>query len=198
MLRRGAKTDRLLTTVMFTDVVGSTELAGRLGDRAWKNLIARHNSIVRRELKRFNGKELDTAGDGFFAMFERPAQAIDCAWAVRHSLRSIDLQIRAAIHMGEVEVMGGKVGGIAVHAASRVLALTEPGQIYTTGIVHDVVAGSDIVFADRGVHELRGVSGTWHLYAVEQTANKVDALLPNSQLRHPAAGSAFGFWGPRW
>src|SRR5919109_2332084 len=151
--RRGRGTDRLLATVMFTDIVGSTELASRLGDRAWKALVARHNSVVRRELKRFAGRELDTAGDGFFVMFERPAQAIDCGWAIISALKPLDLQIRAAIHMGEVEVMDRKVGGIAVHAASRLLSLVGPGEIYVTGIVHDVVAGGDTRFADRGVHE---------------------------------------------
>jgi streptogramin lyase len=170
---------------MFTDIVGSTELAAQFGDRAWKALVSRHNSIVRRELKRFAGRELDTAGDGFFVMFERPAQAIDCAWAILDSLAPLKLQIRAAIHMGEVEVMGGKVGGIAVHAASRVLSLAKPGQIYVTGIVHDVVAGSDIRFADEGVHELRGVPGEWRIFAVEEAAT--DRALPVEPVAEPAA-----------
>ena len=171
---------------MFTDIVGATERAGELGDRAWKKLLERHNAIVRRELKRFAGRELDTAGDGFFVMFERPAQAIDCAWAVMDALRPLGLQIRAAVHMGEVEVMGGKVGGIAVHAASRVLGLAQPGQIYVTGIVRDVVAGSDISFSERGVHELRGVPGEWRLYAVEEAAT--DRALPIEPLPEPIAG----------
>jgi streptogramin lyase len=170
---------------MFTDIVGSTELAAELGDRSWKALVSRHNSIVRRELKRFAGRELDTAGDGFFVMFERPAQAIDCAWAILDALAPLKLQIRAAIHMGEVEVMGGKVGGIAVHAASRVLSLAKPGQIYVTGIVHDVVAGSDIRFADAGVHELRGVPGEWRIFAVEEAAT--DLPLPVEEVPDPAA-----------
>ena len=170
---------------MFTDIVGSTELAGQVGDRAWKALVARHNAIVRRELRRFAGRELDTAGDGFFVMFDRPAQAIDCAWAVIDALRPLNLQIRAAVHMGEVEVMGRKVGGIAVHAASRVLAMAQPGQIYVTGIVRDVVAGSDITFSDQGVHELRGVPGEWRLFAVEQTST--DRALPLEPLAEPIA-----------
>lgn len=185
MIRRRGNPDRLLATVVFTDIVGSTELAGQLGDRAWKALIARHNAIVRRELKRFAGRELDTAGDGFFVMFERPAQAIDCAWAVIDALRPLNLQIRAAVHMGEVEVMGGKVGGIAVHAASRVLAMAQPGQIYVTGIVRDVVAGSDITFSDQGTHELRGLPGEWRLYAVDQTAT--DRALPVEPPAEPIA-----------
>lgn len=171
---------------MFTDIVGSTELAATMGDRAWKALISRHNTVVRRELKRFGGRELDTAGDGFFAMFERPAAAIDCAWVIVESLRRFGVEIRAAVHMGEVEVMGGKVGGIAVHAASRVLSMAGPGQIYVTGIVHDVVAGSDIRFADRGVHELRGVPGDWRLFAVEEAAT--DRALPVEEMPDPTAG----------
>ncbi len=177
---------------MFTDIVGSTELAATMGDRAWKHVLERHNAIVRRELKRFAGRELDTAGDGFFVMFERPAQAIDCAWAILDAIRPLNVQIRAAIHMGEVEVMGSKVGGIAVHAASRVLSMAGPGQIYVTGIVHDVVAGSDIRFADEGTHELRGVPGEWRLYAVEQTAT--DRALPVEEMPDPTARSRS--WAP--
>jgi len=185
MIRRAGKSDRLLATVMFTDIVGSTEMATRLGDRSWKHVLERHNAIVRRELKRFAGRELDTAGDGFFVMFERPAQAIDCAWAIVDAIRPLNVQIRAAIHMGEVEVIGRKVGGIAVHAASRVLSLASPGEIYVTGIVHDVVAGSDIRFADQGVHELRGVPGEWRLFAVEEAAT--DRALPLEEPADPTA-----------
>jgi len=162
-------TERLLATLLFTDIVGSTELAARVGDRAWKQTLARHNSIVRRELKRFGGRELDTAGDGFFALFDRPAQAIECATAVVNALAAVEIMIRAAIHTGEVEVIGDKVSGIAVHAAARVLSTAGPGDIVVTGMVHDLVAGSDIRFADRGLTELRGVPGEWRLYAVEQT-----------------------------
>lgn len=183
--RRGGGSDRLLATVMFTDIVGSTELASRLGDKAWKALVARHNAIVRRELKRFAGRELDTAGDGFFVMFERPAQAIDCAWSIIAALKQLDLQIRAAIHMGEVEVMDRKVGGIAVHAASRLLSLAGSGEIYVTGIVHDVVAGGDTQFADRGVHELRGVPGEWRVYEVQATAR--DRTVRVEPLPEPAS-----------
>ena len=172
---------------MFTDIVGSTELASRFGDRGWKALVARHNTIVRRLLKRFSGRELDTAGDGFFVMFERPAQAIDCAWAIIAHLQPLDLQIRAAIHMGEVEVMDRKVGGIAVHAASRLLSLAGPGQIYVTSIVRDVVAGGDTLFADRGVHELRGVPGEWRVYEVEEAAR--DRAVPLEPFAEPATAA---------
>ena len=187
MIRRGGsqKPDRLLATVMFTDIVGSTELARELGDRGWKNLLERHNAVVRRELKRFGGRELDTAGDGFFVMFERPAQAIDCAWAVIEALKPHSIRIRAAVHMGEVEVIGRKIGGIAVHAASRVLSLAQPGQIYVTGIVHDVVAGSEILFSDAGTHELRGVSGEWRIFAVQATST--DRALPITAPPEPVA-----------
>ena len=120
-------------------------------------------------------------------MFERPAQAIDCAWAIITDLQSLDLQIRAAIHMGEVEVMDRKVGGIAVHAASRLLSLAGPGEIYVTSIVHDVVAGGDTRFADRGVHELRGVPGEWRVYEVEETAR--DRAVPLEPLPEPATAA---------
>ncbi len=185
MRRRGGGAERLLATVMFTDIVGSTERAAALGDRRWKQLVSRHNAIVRRLLKHYGGRELDTAGDGFFVMFERPAPAIDCGWSIVDALRPLDIEVRIAIHMGEVEVMGGKVGGIAVHVASRLLGLAKPGHIYVTGIVHDVVAGSDIRFADQGVHQLRGVPGEWRLFLVEQPA--VDRALPVEEPPDPTA-----------
>jgi class 3 adenylate cyclase len=167
VLRRGGSPQRLLTTVLFTDIVGSTERAARLGDRGWKDLVARHHAIVRRELRRFHGRELDTAGDGFFATFERPAQAIECAAAIIDDLRALDLQIRAGIHMGEAEVMGGKVGGVTVHVGSRVMSQAKAGEILVTSTVREVTAGADVRFDDRGVHEFKGVPGEWRLYAVE-------------------------------
>lgn len=166
MLRWRRSHQRLLITVLFTDIVGSTERATRLGDRGWKALLARHHAIVRRELRRFHGRELDTAGDGFFASFERPAQAIECAIAIIDALRPIGLDIRAAVHMGEAEVMGSKVGGVTVHVASRALAQAGPGQILTTSTVREVTAGADVTFEDRGVHQFKGVAGEWHLYGV--------------------------------
>lgn len=166
-LHRGGGPQRLLTTVLFTDIVGSTERAAQLGDRGWKELVARHHAIVRQELRAFHGRELDTAGDGFFASFERPAQAIECATAIIDDLRSLDLRIRAAIHMGEVEVMGDKVGGITVHVASRALALAGPDEILVTRTVREVAAGADVTFSDRGVHEFKGVPEEWDIYAVE-------------------------------
>jgi YVTN family beta-propeller protein len=168
MLNRGGGTQRQLTTVLFTDIVGSTERAAQLGDRGWKTLIARHHAVVRQELKAFHGREMDTAGDGFFATFERPAQAIECAAAIMEHLAPLDLTIRAAVHMGEVEVMGGKVGGLTVHVASRALAEARPGEILVTRTVREVTAGSDVTFSDRGTHEFKGVPGAWDLYAVER------------------------------
>jgi YVTN family beta-propeller protein len=167
VLRRGGSPQRLLTTVLFTDIVGSTERAARLGDRGWKDLVARHHAIVRRELRRFRGRELDTAGDGFFATFERPAQAIECAAAIIDDLRALDLQIRAGIHMGEAEVMGGKVGGVTVHVASRAMSQASADEILVTSTVREVTAGADVRFSDRGVHQFKGVPGEWRLYAVE-------------------------------
>jgi pimeloyl-ACP methyl ester carboxylesterase len=157
--------DRVLATVLFTDIVGSTERAAALGDRRWREVLEQHNAAVRRELERFRGRELDTAGDGFFATFDGPARAIRCATAVRDAVRGISLEIRAGVHTGECEVIGGKVGGIAVHTAARVPSAAQPGEVLATRTVKDLVAGSGIQFADRGEHELKGV-GTWRLYAV--------------------------------
>jgi YVTN family beta-propeller protein len=178
MPRRDPGSQRLLVTVLFTDIVGSTERAAALGDRGWKELVARHHEIVRRELRRFHGRELDTAGDGFFASFERPTQAIECATAVIDDLRAIDLQIRAAIHMGEAETMGGKIGGITVHVASRALSLAGAGEILVTSTVREVTVGADVTFDDRGVHEFKGVPGEWHLYGVEWHPRELPAAAP--------------------
>ncbi len=176
MLNRGSGPERLLATVLFTDIVDSTERAARLGDRGWKALLARHNAIVRKELKAFHGRELDTAGDGFFAAFGPPAQAIECAAAVIDDLAALDLQIRAAVHMGEVEVMDGKIGGLTVHVASRALAEAGPGEILVTRTVREVTAGADVAFADSGVHEFKGVPGTWDLYIVERQRREPPAV----------------------
>jgi len=151
---------------MFTDIVRSTELAAEMGDRAWKGLVSRHNLVVRRALKRHGGRELDTAGDGFFAIFEWPGQAIECAASIMASLAPLGVQIRSGIHTGETEVMGAKVGGMTVHVAARLLGSAKASEILVTSTVRDVTAGSGIVFEDRGIHELKGVPGEWHLYAV--------------------------------
>jgi YVTN family beta-propeller protein len=194
VLRGRGSSQRLLTTVLFTDIVGSTERAAALGDRGWKDLVARHHAIVRRELRRFHGRELDTAGDGFFATFERPAQAIECATAISDDLRPLDLQIRAGIHMGEAEVMGGKVGGITVHVAARALAQAAPGEILVTNTVREVTAGADVTFNDRGVHRFKGVPGRWHVYAVQWQPRAVP-LAPAAAELGIGAGLRRG---PRW
>jgi YVTN family beta-propeller protein len=186
-LHRAERSKRLLTTVLFTDIVGSTERAIELGDRGWKDLVARHHAVVRRALARFGGRELDTAGDGFFATFERPAQAIECATEIIDDLRPLGLRIRAAIHMGEAEVMGDKVGGITVHVASRALAEAQPDEILVTSTVREVAAGADVTFTDRGVHEFKGVPEDWHLYAVEWRRRE-PATLPSIVSGAEAAG----------
>jgi class 3 adenylate cyclase len=158
--------DRILATVVFTDIVGSTERASRLGDRAWKELLERHHALVRRELDRFRGREIDTAGDGFLATFDGPARAIRCAQAIAEAVEGIGLQTRAGVHTGEVELIAEGVGGIAVHIGARVAALAGPGEVLVSGTVRDLVAGSGIEFEDRGVHVLKGVPGEWRTFAL--------------------------------
>jgi class 3 adenylate cyclase len=165
-IRRGPDPDRVLATVLFTDLVGSTEVAARLGDRAWRELLGRHHGLIRRELRRWRGREIDTAGDGFLAMFDGPARAIRCAAAVTEAVRGLDLEIRAGVHTGEVEMVGDEVRGIAVHIGARVAALAEPGEVLVSRTVADLVVGSGIALTERGEHELKGVPGAWRLYAV--------------------------------
>jgi class 3 adenylate cyclase/pimeloyl-ACP methyl ester carboxylesterase len=157
--------DTVLTTVLFTDIVRSTELARDLGDREWRGLLERHHALVRRELARFRGEERDTAGDGFFATFDGPARAIRCAQGILQGVQDLGLALRAGLHSGECELHEGKVTGIAVAAGSRVAALAQPGEVLVSSTVKDLVAGSGIDFDDRGEHELRGV-GAWRLYSV--------------------------------
>ena len=166
-VRRGPDPDRVLATVLFTDIVGSTETAARLGDREWHALLERHHHVVRRELARWRGREVDTAGDGFLATFDGPARAIRCAVAVSEGVRGLGVQVRAGLHTGEVEVSGEAVRGIAVHIGSRVAALAGPDEVLVSRTVADLVAGSGIALADRGEHALKGVPGTWRVYAVE-------------------------------
>ncbi|MGH2488307.1 MAG: adenylate/guanylate cyclase domain-containing protein, partial [Candidatus Limnocylindria bacterium] len=158
--------DRVITTVLFTDIAGSTELAAELGDRQWRQVLAMHHSFVRRQLKRHGGREIDTAGDGFFATFDQPARAIRCASEIVDGLWTSGLKIRAGLHIGEVERAGAKVGGVAVHIGSRVASAARPGEVLVSGTLRDLVAGSDFAFLDRGSRELRGVPGEWHLFAV--------------------------------
>jgi class 3 adenylate cyclase len=157
---------RRLTTVLFTDVVGSTARASEIGDSAWRDLIAAHHRIVRRELERFSGTEVDTAGDGFFATFDGPARAVHCAQAIGSRVRDIGLEIRAGVHTGEIETINGKVGGIAVHIGARIAALAGASEILVSSTVKDLTAGSGLVFEDAGEHELKGVPDRWRLHRV--------------------------------
>ena len=158
--------ERVLATILFTDIVRSTERAATLGDSAWRQLLERHHAVVRRELARFQGRELDTAGDGFFAAFDGPARAVLAASAIRDSLRALELEIRAGLHTGECEVSDGKVAGIAVSIGARIASLAEPGEILVSSTVKDLVAGSDLRFEARGEHRLKGVPEPWRLFAL--------------------------------
>lgn len=160
--------DRVLATVLFTDIVGSSEKATALGDREWRKMLEQHHELVRRQLVRFRGREVDTAGDGFFASFDGPARAIRCACAISESVRELGLDVRAGLHTGECEVVDGKVAGIAVHTGARVAAEAQPGEVLVSSTVKDLVAGSEIRFAERGVAALKGIPGEWRLFAVER------------------------------
>jgi class 3 adenylate cyclase len=162
--------DRALATILFTDIVGSTARAVELGDRGWRELLERHHALVRRELVRFRGTELDTTGDGFFASFDGPARAIRCASSITQGMGELGLQVRAGLHTGECEVIDGKVGGIAVHIGARVADRAGPGEVLVSSTVKDLVAGSGIAFVERGSVELKGLPGEWRLYAVERDA----------------------------
>jgi class 3 adenylate cyclase len=159
--------ESVLVTLLFTDLVGSTERAAELGDRAWRELLARHHEIVRRELARFRGVEVDTAGDGFFATFDGPARGIHAANAIVANVHELGLDVRAGLHTGECELHEGKVAGIAVSLGARVSAEAAPGEVLVSSTVKDLVAGSGIEFEDRGLRELKGVPGEWRLYAVD-------------------------------
>jgi class 3 adenylate cyclase len=163
---RPVAAERVLATVLFTDIVGSTEQAARLGDRAWRDVLARHDGVVRAEIARCQGTEIDTAGDGFFATFDGPARAISCATAVRRAVHELGLQIRAGVHTGECELDGGKPRGIAVHIGARLAGEAAPDEVLVSSTVKDLVAGSGIEFDERGLRELKGVPGDWQLYAV--------------------------------
>ena len=164
--RSGPAPDRVLATVLFTDIVGSTEQAVRLGDREWRELVERHDSVVRVELERWRGRELDAAGDGFLAEFDGPARAIRCAGEIVARVHELGLDVRAGVHTGEVERTGSTLRGIAVHIGARVAAKAAPGEILVSQTVKDLVAGSGLAFKDRGEHELKGVPDSWRLYAV--------------------------------
>jgi len=169
-VRHRADHDRVLATVLFTDVVRATEHAVALGDRRWRELLDRHHAMVRRELVAFRGREIDTAGDGFLAAFDGPARAIRAAQAITDKVKLMGLDVRAGLHTGECEVVGDKLAGIAVHIGARVAGLAGPGDVLVSSTVKDLVAGSGLEFEDRGTHTLKGVPGTWRLYAVDRNA----------------------------
>jgi class 3 adenylate cyclase/alpha-beta hydrolase superfamily lysophospholipase len=160
--------DRVLATVLFTDIVGSSERAAALGDRQWRKTLEQHHELVRRQLVRFRGREVDTAGDGFFASFDGPARAIRCACAISEAVGELGLDVRAGLHTGECEVVDGKVAGIAVHTGARVASQAQAGEVLVSSTVKDLVAGSEIQFADRGLAALKGIPGEWRLFAVER------------------------------
>jgi len=159
--------DRILATVLFTDVVGSTDKACEVGDACWKELLEKHNAAVRALLARYRGIEVKTTGDGFLATFDGPARAVNCAQGICEAVKPLGLEVRAGCHTGEIELMGTDVGGIAVHIGARVAALASPSEVLVSSTVKDLVAGSGLVFVDRGEHELKGVPGSWRLYSVE-------------------------------
>jgi class 3 adenylate cyclase len=158
----------VLATVLFTDIVGSTEKAVAVGDQRWRDLLDRHNTAIRRNISRFRGHEANTTGDGFLITFDGPARAVRCAGAIVDDMRSVGIEIRAGLHTGECEEIDDNIGGIAVHIGARVAALAAPGQVLVSSTVKDLVAGSGLRFADRGDHSLKGIPGEWRLYALDR------------------------------
>jgi len=167
-VRRPAPAERVLATVMFTDIAESTALVATLGDRRWRELLADHDALVRRQLERFRGTEVKSTGDGVLARFDGPARAIRCACAIRDGVRSLGIEVRAGLHAGEVAVQADDLSGIAVHIAARVTDLAAAGEVLVSSTVRELVAGADIDFAERGEHELKGVPGTWRLFRVDR------------------------------
>lgn len=163
--RTAAEPERVLATTLFTDIVSSTELAASLGDQAWRDLLDRHNAAVRAQLTRWRGKEIDTAGDGFFATFDGPARAIHCAQSVLDAIRPLGIEVRCGLHTGEMEIVGSDVSGLAVHIGARISALAEPGEVLVSRTVKDLVAGAGFEFTSHGVHTLKGVPEEWEVFA---------------------------------
>jgi class 3 adenylate cyclase len=190
--RHAAEPDRMLTTVLFTDIPGSTERAAQLGDDRWRALLESHNELVRRQLAVFGGREVKLLGDGFLATFDGPGRAIRCASAILDAVESLGITVRAGVHTGMCELIGADIGGMAVHIGARVVALATPGEVLVSSAVRDLVVGSGIEFTDRGTHELKGVPGEWRLLAVAGTRGNGrpaavdpgarDALAPNATL----------------
>jgi class 3 adenylate cyclase len=187
--RRAPAPDRVLASVLFTDIVGSTQEAAKLGDRRWREVLEGHDRLVRRELQSHGGREVKSTGDGFLATFDGPAAAIRCACAIREDVRSLGIEVRAGVHTGECEERNGDVGGMAVHIGARVSAQASPGEVLVSSAVRDLVVGSGIEFAERGTYELKGVPGSWELLAVAEAApaaavvtSDADRLAPNATL----------------
>jgi class 3 adenylate cyclase len=158
--------DRILATVLFTDIVDSTRRAAEMGDRDWRALLDAHDAVVRAQLVRFRGREVSTSGDGFLAIFDGPQRAIRCAVSIRDAVQALDIQVRAGLHTGECEVRGDDIGGIAVHIGARVSALAGPNDVLVSSTLRDLVIGSGLEFDERGAHKLKGVPGEWRLFAV--------------------------------
>jgi class 3 adenylate cyclase len=158
--------DRVLATVLFTDIVDSTRRAAEMGDRDWRALLDAHDAIVRAQLNRFRGREVNTSGDGFLVMFDGPQRAIRCAMAIRDAVQALGIQVRAGLHTGECEIRGDDIGGIAVHIGARVSTLAGPNDVIVSSTLRDLVIGSGLEFEDRGAHQLKGVPGEWRLFAV--------------------------------
>jgi class 3 adenylate cyclase len=163
---RSQEPERVLATVMFTDLVGSTQRAEQLGDERWGRLLQDHNTVVRRQLQVFKGREVKSTGDGFLATFDSPARAIQCARAVRDAVQQLGLELRTGIHTGECELTGSDIAGIGVHIASRVQTVAAPNEILVTSTVRELVTGSGLGFTDHGRHTLKGLDGDWQLFAV--------------------------------
>jgi pimeloyl-ACP methyl ester carboxylesterase/class 3 adenylate cyclase len=166
--RQAPVSDRVLTTVMFTDIVGSTKRAAAVGDARWRDLVARHDELTRAELERHRGREVKTMGDGFLATFDGPARAIRCARTIGERVGALDIRVRAGLHTGECELVGDDIAGMAVNIGARIGALAGPDEVVVSSTVKDLVVGSGISFVDRGTRELAGVPGEWHLYAVDE------------------------------
>jgi class 3 adenylate cyclase len=164
--REHSELERVLATILFTDIVGSTQKAAEFGDARWRGLVERHHAGVRTLLERFRGREVDTAGDGFFATFDGPARAIRCAQAIVESVRALGIEIRAGLHTGECELVDGKVGGLAINIGARIASAAQPSEVLVSQTAKDLVVGSALSFEERGDHELKGVPGTWRLYSV--------------------------------
>jgi pimeloyl-ACP methyl ester carboxylesterase len=183
--RSGGRGDRILATVLFTDIVDSTRAASDLGDRGWRELLERHDALVRTQLARFRGREVKQTGDGFVARFDGPARAIRCACAITEEASGLGIQVRAGLHTGECELIDDDIGGVAVHVAARVGALAGPGEVLVSGTIKDLIMGSGIDLADRGAHELKGVPGQWRLFAVAVDGAETPPPMPMSAVEPP-------------